>query len=186
MRKTIENQHGAVLITFALLLLVLLGFAAIAMEAGRWYMIRAELSKSVDAGALAGARNIGSLFVDPLVLAQEFGQANFAAGYGGTQPLGTAGSVVFTASKLPNNGIQVNGSVTALGYLSQLFGVNTVPITASGAARQNKAQIMLVLDRSGSMAGQPDKRPQERCNDLRQFLPGDAGPGQDGLGQLCV
>ncbi len=95
-----------------------------------------------------------------VVLAQEFGQANFAAGYGGSEPLGTAGSVVFTASRLANNGIQVNGSVTALGYLSQLFGVNTVPITANGAARQNKAQIMLVLDRSGSMAGQP-------INDLR-------------------
>jgi hypothetical protein len=155
MRTRIANQDGAVLITFALLLVVLIGFSAIAMEAGRWYMIRAELSKSVDAGALAGAKNMGSPFVDPLVLAREFGQANFVAGYGGTEPLGTQGSVVFTASALPNNGIQVIGSVTALGYLSQLFGVNTVPITASGAARQNKAEIMLVLDRSGSMQGQP-------------------------------
>ncbi len=70
--RTTANQKGAVLIIFALLLLVLIGFTALAMEAGRWYMIRAELSKSVDAAALAGAKNISNPYVDPLALAQEF------------------------------------------------------------------------------------------------------------------
>ncbi len=85
---TIANQKGAVLILFALLLLVLIGFVALAMEAGRWYMIRAELSKSVDAAALAGTKNISNPYVDPLVLAQQFGQANFPTGYAGTPAMG--------------------------------------------------------------------------------------------------
>jgi Flp pilus assembly protein TadG len=154
-RTVIANQKGAVLILFALLLLVLLGFTALAMEAGRWYMIRAELSKSVDAAALAGTKNISNPYVDPLVLAQQFGQANFPTGYAGTPAMGTTGAVAFTASQLSDHRIQVTGSVTALAYLAQLFGVNQVTTSASGVAKMNQVEIMLVLDRSGSMGGQP-------------------------------
>jgi hypothetical protein len=150
-RTTIANQRGAVLIIFALVLLVLIGFTALAMEAGRWYMVRAELSKSVDAAALAGAKNISNPFVDPLVLAQEFGQANFPTGYGGTPVMGTTGAVTFNASPLSEQRIQVTGSVSALAYLAQLFGVNQVSTTATGAAQKKKVEIMMVLDRTGSM-----------------------------------
>ena len=60
MRKKLNGQKGAVLITFAILLTVLLGFVALGMEVGRWYLVRAELSKGVDAAALAGAINISN------------------------------------------------------------------------------------------------------------------------------
>jgi len=150
-RRSAANQRGAVLIIFALLLLVLIGFAALAMEAGRWYMIRAELSKSVDAAALAGAKNISNPYVDPLVLAQEFGQENFPSGYAGTPGMGTTGAVAFNAVQLADHRIQVTGSVTALAYLAQLFGVNQVVTSAGGVAKKNEVEIMLVLDRSGSM-----------------------------------
>ena len=151
MRTTIADQKGAVLIIFALLLIVLIGFTALAMEAGRWYMVRAELSKSVDAAAIAGAKNISNPYVDKLVLAQEFGQANFPTGYAGTLAMGTTGAVTFNAVELSDHRIQVTGSVTALAYLAQLFGVNQVLTAASGVAKKNEVEIMLVLDRSGSM-----------------------------------
>ncbi len=150
-RTTVANKRGAVLIIFALLLVVLIGFAALAMEAGRWYMVRAELSKSVDAAALAGAKNISNPYVDPLVLAQQFGQANFPTGYAGTPATGTAGAVTFNVVQLSDHQIQVRGSVTALAYLTQLFGVNQVATSAIGVAKKNEVEIMLVLDRSGSM-----------------------------------
>ncbi len=158
MRMIVANQKGAVLMIFAFLLFVLIGFAALAMEAGRWYMVRAELSKSVDAAALAGAKNISNPYVDPLVLAREFGQENFPSGYAGTPPMGTTGTVVFNAVSLSDHRIQVTGSVTALANLAQLFGVNQVLTAATGVAKRNAVEIMLVLDRSGSMGfngGQP-------------------------------
>ena len=139
-RRSVANQKGAVLIIFALLLLVLIGFAALAMEAGRWYMIRAELSKSVDAAALAGAKNISNPYVDPLVLAQEFGQENFPKGYAGTPAMGTTGAATFNAVQLPDQRIQVTGSVTALAYLAQLFGVNQVAVNATGVARKTSRE----------------------------------------------
>jgi len=155
MKTTVANQRGAVLILFALTLLVLLGFTALALEAGRWYMVRAELSKSVDAAALVGAKNISNPYADPLVLAQEFGQANFPSGYGGTTPMGGTGSVTFTATQLTDHQIQVTGSVSALAYLTQLFGVSQAATSATSVAKMNKVEIILVLDRSGSMTGQP-------------------------------
>jgi Flp pilus assembly protein TadG len=151
MRTTLADQRGAVLIIFALLLLVLIGFTALAMEAGRWYMVRAELSKSVDAAAIAGAKNISNPYADKLDLAKDFGRENFPTGYAGTPAMGTAGAVSFNAVELSDHRIQVTGSVTALAYLAQLFGVNQVLTSASGVAKKNEVEIMLVLDRSGSM-----------------------------------
>ena len=146
-------------------------------------MIRAELSKSVDAAALAGAKNISNPYVDPLVVAQQFGQANFPTGYAGTPATGT-GAVTFNTMQLSDHQIQVTGSVTALVYLAQLFGVNQVTTSASGVAKMNQVEIMVVLDRSGSMAGQPIADLEDSRDKLRQLLPGYSEHGQDGPDQL--
>ena len=150
MGTALNSQKGAVMVIFTLLLLVLLGFAGLAIDVGSWYGVKAELSKSVDAAAMAGAKNISNPYVDPLVLAKEFGSENFPAGY-----LGTKGTATFNAYADTNHSIRVTGSVIASAYLAQLFGVNQVVSTNTGAARKNNVEIMLVLDRSGSMAGKP-------------------------------
>ena len=187
MRTTLADQKGAVLIIFALLLLVLIGFTALAMEAGRWYMVRAELSKSVDAAAIAGAKNISNPYADKLDLARDFGRENFPTGYAGTPAMGTAGAVTFNAVELSDHRIQVTGSVTALAYLAQLFGVNQVATSATGVAKKNEVEIMLVLDRSGSMGSARERhsRPEGGRKELRRFLQRHPGQGQDGADQLC-
>ncbi len=151
MRRTLNNQRGAVVILFALLLLVLLGFCALGFEAGFWYMVRAELSKSVDAAAIAGAKNISNPYVDPLVLARQLANENFPAGYLGTPSKGASGSVTFEAYQDPDHRIRVTGSVNAPIFLAQLFGVTQVVSNGMGVAKKNEVEIMLVLDRSGSM-----------------------------------
>lgn len=150
MGPILHNQKGTVLVLFVLLLLVLIGFTALAIEAGSWYVVRAELSKSVDDDALAGAKNISNPYVDPLVLAREFGRENFPAGYAGT-PSGGAGTVTFNAYLDPDHRIRVTGLVNAPIFFTHLFGVNQVATTSLGVARKNEVEIMLVLDRSGSM-----------------------------------
>jgi Flp pilus assembly protein TadG len=149
-----KEEAGSVLIAFALFLFVLLGFCALGMEAGRWYMVRAELSKSVDAAALAAARNISNPFVTPRTLAEEFAAANFPSGYLGTPGSGN-GRVTFTATMIGSDKVQVDGNVSATAILSRLFGANLVPTSSRGVAQQKEVEIMMVLDRSGSMAGAP-------------------------------
>lgn len=156
MRKTRydKKEAGAVLLTVALFLTLLLGFTALGIEAGRWYLIRAELSKSVDAGALAGARNISNPHVDPTTLAEEYTAENFPIGFLGTPGSGT-GSASFNAEMLENGKILVNGHASATAVLAQVLGFNQIPVSSAGVAQKRPVEIMLVLDRSGSMSGQP-------------------------------
>lgn len=152
--KTSKRERGAVLLTIALFLLLLLGFTALGIEAGRWYLVRAELSKSVDAGALAGAKHLANPHVDPRTLAQQFTEANFPTGFLGTPGTGP-GSVQFNVQMMPNGQVHVDGRTHALPVLAQVVGVRDVPVSSSGMAQKRDVEIMMVLDRSGSMSGQP-------------------------------
>jgi Flp pilus assembly protein TadG len=153
-RRQKKEEAGTVLIAFALFLFILLGFCAIGMETGRWYMVRAELSKSVDAAALVAAKNISNPFVSPSALAREFAAANFPSGYLGT-PASGAGTVAFSATVIGNDKVQVDGNVSANSILAKLFGANLVPTASRGVGQKKEVEIMLVLDRSGSMQGTP-------------------------------
>ena len=177
MKDTIlSSERGAFLVIFTLVLMILLGFLALGIEGGRWYLVRAELSKSVDAGALAGANNVSTPYADQL--AEDFAKENFQAGYLGTPGSGT-GEVQFSAGKIGTNKIGVTGNVNAMPVLAQLFGVTTIPVRATGIAQKNKVQIMLVLDRSGSMG-----QPITKMNALKQAVVGNCNDPQT-AGFLC-
>ena len=154
MQTTQKNQKGTILILFALLLIVLLGFGALAIDVGNWYAVQAELSKSVDAAALAGARNMSNEGkVDMQTLINDVGRENFPAGLLGTPTTGE-GIANFTYTPDPQAlpRISISGSVKSPTFLARLFGVGNQVLTNSfGEASMNKVQIMLVLDRSGSM-----------------------------------
>ena len=152
MKRVIHNQRGAFVVIFALSLLVLLGFVALGIEGGRWYLVRAELAKGVDSACLAGAKNISNPFVTPTTLAEEFGRENFEAGYVGT-PQSGAGSVRFTATMVETDKISVTGNVDATAILARIFGFDRIPVAATGVAQKKEVEIMMILDRSGSMAG---------------------------------
>jgi Flp pilus assembly protein TadG len=53
--KRLHGQRGSVIIWFALLLPVLLGFAALAIDLARLNLARVELQNAADAAALAGS-----------------------------------------------------------------------------------------------------------------------------------
>jgi Flp pilus assembly protein TadG len=148
----VADERGAFAVIFALVLLVLLGFTALGIEAGRWYLVRAELAKGVDAGALVAAKNISNPYVDPVAIAREFGEENFRAGYIDTPGSG-AGQVQFSAQMLDENRVSVRGDVNATAHLARLFGVDTIPVSATSVAQRRDVEIMMILDRSGSMAG---------------------------------
>jgi hypothetical protein len=164
----ITDERGVFAVIFALMLLVLLGFMALGVEAGRWYLVRAELSKGVDAAALAAARNIGGN-VDPVVLANEFGNENFRHGYLDTPGSGV-GDVQFNATMPTANRVNVTGNVHATPILARLFGVGQIPVNATGAAVMRDVEILMILDRSGSMAGAKMAALQNAATGFLQFF----------------
>lgn len=52
------RQRGAVAVTFALLLVVILGFVGLALDGGRLYVNKSELQNAADACALAAAQEL--------------------------------------------------------------------------------------------------------------------------------
>lgn len=151
MKNIIHNQRGAVIVVFALVLAFLLGMVALGIEAGRWYLVRAELSKAVDAAALAGARNISNPHVNAEDVAEEFGMENLAAGTLGTPGSGV-GVPTFTATlDAANRKVSVTGTTDASRIISRLFLASDVTVRSTGAAKKTDVDIMLVLDKTGSM-----------------------------------
>ncbi|HEX9802686.1 MAG TPA: pilus assembly protein TadG-related protein, partial [Gammaproteobacteria bacterium] len=54
------GQHGYVLVMLVLVLVVLLGIAALALDLGRLYVLRTEMQNAVDAAALAAAAELNA------------------------------------------------------------------------------------------------------------------------------
>lgn len=52
---TRQNQQGSIIVLFGALILLLTGFAVLAIDVGRVFIVRSELQNAADAAALAGA-----------------------------------------------------------------------------------------------------------------------------------
>src|ERR1700681_643424 len=81
-RSDISRQDGFVLIYMAAIMTVLLLFSGLAVDGGRAYVVKAQLTKAADGAALAAARNLNG--GDPQGEAIRIFKANFPDGYMGT------------------------------------------------------------------------------------------------------
>lgn len=63
-RPRLKNQRGATVLLVAIVLPVLAGFLALAVDIGYYMLTRNELQNVADAAALAGARQLGVLYKD--------------------------------------------------------------------------------------------------------------------------
>ncbi|HEY7292783.1 MAG TPA: pilus assembly protein TadG-related protein, partial [Vicinamibacterales bacterium] len=59
-RTILRNQKGVALIYMAVTLTVLLLFTGLALDGGRGYVVKAQLTKAVDGAALGAARELNS------------------------------------------------------------------------------------------------------------------------------
>jgi Flp pilus assembly protein TadG len=155
MKRLLKSESGTIIIALALFITLLLSFLAFGTEAGRWYLLRAEISKAVDAGALAGAKNLSNPYMDPKLFAAEVCAENFPTGAFGTPGSGTTGTATFNVDMKPDGRVDVTGHATSPAIMAQLLGIHDVPVSSAGAAQMRAVEIMMVLDRSGSMGGQP-------------------------------
>ena len=151
-RCAIRNQRGSYFAMSAIALLVMFGFAALGVEAARWYAVQGELAKSIDGAAFAGAANVNNPNIGDLNLfVEQVAQANFSDGLLGTE---TAQFVV-TPDGLGK--ITVAGSTNALNTLAKGYNpaFDKTHVATSGSAKLRNAEIALILDVSGSMGGNP-------------------------------
>ncbi len=153
-QSSLCNAKGGFLVLGAIFVALLFGFAALGIEVGRWFAVKAEMAKAVDAASLAGATHLANPNIpDKPLFIQQMAQANFHNGV-----LGTDQYTTFTvATDSHTNKVTISGQANALSTISRglPYAGKSVPVSALGAAKLGGAEILLVTDVSGSMSGTP-------------------------------
>ena len=157
--KNNKFKRGQILIIFAISLVILIGFAGLAIDSGRAYGVKAKLNSAVDAAAIAAALALANGATDVLreasakQAAQDYYKANFPNNYLGAtlQPIG-AGDI--TAVHDTQNGwwtVVVKGTAKMPVTLMSILGFVDVTVAATGSTRRRDLDLILVLDTSGSL-----------------------------------
>jgi Mg-chelatase subunit ChlD len=161
----------------ALLMVVILGLVAFAVDIGYIVLVRTELQAAADSAALAGAANMANP-ADAIEMAKRFAAQN-TAGRRNVQladadiefGVWDANTRVFTKSgDQSGNALRVTTRRNDLTggnalFFARIFGLRSFDVSASAVALGNPRDICLVVDLSGSM------------ND-------DTEPGYSGTGQF--
>lgn len=150
-----RGQKGVVLLMLTFSLAMLIPMAGLAFDIGILYLIRTKLSAAVDAAVLAGARSLSrgldlaSQIESARSTAIQYFNANFPDGFFGT----TNRSFTPTVAETGYRTRTVTGvaSVTAPLYFLRLLGRQTATMSARAIASRRDVNLILVLDRSGSI-----------------------------------
>lgn len=149
-RDSANQEGGVTIVLIGLLAIVLFSVVGLAVDVGRMFITKAQLSRAVDAAALSGVLEFNGTTAG-LTAAENKAVAYFDANEPGP---GTARSA--TANGAANE-MTMTGNKTVSMLFAKFLGVNSVTVTASATAGFGN-QILdtaLVLDATGSMAGTP-------------------------------
>lgn len=158
-----QKQKGVALVLSALMLLVLVPIIGLGIDGGVAYMLRTKLSAAVDAAVLAGARSLSlgadlqSQTANATAVAQKYFDANFPAGTWNSRNV--ARTVTVNEDDVTHvRWVSVTASVDAPLYFMGILNQTTAHISLAGTAKRRDVNVMLVLDRSGSMGTYLDAR----------------------------
>ncbi|HUI82341.1 MAG TPA: vWA domain-containing protein [Bryobacteraceae bacterium] len=152
-----RKRNGYVMVFGTLMIaLVLIPVMGLAIDVGLMYTVQSVMSAAADASAVAGARSLsrGSNSAQQLANAEAtataYFNANFPSGYllsSNLQINSTAGQSQ-TAMRSVTTTVSVNLPLIFLNML----GLRPQTISASSTAQRRDVNVMIVMDRSGSLA----------------------------------
>jgi Mg-chelatase subunit ChlD len=152
-----RKRNGITLITTVMASAVILPMIGLAIDTTLLYAVKAKLQAAVDAGALAGARSLNrgmdlaSQTESARATAANFFNANFPPAHLGTSNRTVSVSVTETAYRTRT--VRLDAAVDAPAYFMRLVGRSFTHLAASGVSSRRDVNMVLVLDRSASMAG---------------------------------
>jgi len=160
------GRRGVILVLAAVMMVVMLGFVAFAIDLGYITLVRTQLQAGADSAALAAAATMGATPAEIRTTAQEFASYNRAGGLPITVQtddvvFGTwdATTRTFTPSSPPDavgNAVKVTARANdALGnnrlFFGRMLGRKSFNTEVSAIAMGNPRDIAFVIDLSGSM-----------------------------------
>jgi Flp pilus assembly protein TadG len=148
-----SSDQGFALVYVAILLVSILLFAGLCLDAGRAYVVKAQMIKAVDGAALGAARMLNS--GDPRAEAAAIFKANFPSGFMGTTTADpTAAGDFYSLETDEANGVntvQIRASAVMPTTLMSLADQLNVTVGAFGEAQRRMVDLCLVLDVSSSL-----------------------------------
>jgi Flp pilus assembly pilin Flp len=122
--RFVKEERGSTAVLFAVLLASMVGFAALAVDVGHLYNVRAHLSATADAAAEAGAQELPDLPQSAVTQAQHIAQAN-----------GVAVDKVQTSISSDSTTVTVTVSQSVPLTFARILGLSSSTVGASAAAR---------------------------------------------------
>jgi hypothetical protein len=178
MTRLRNDERGQVVVLLAVTLVVLLGCAALVIDVGRAYVAKRHLQASADAAATAGA----------LELPSPGNAETFALNYSGRDfakndnnklpPVSTTVTTkcVSIAPCNPVNAVVVEQTTVVPTIFAKVLGIDHFTIRAKATAcmpcSSKPLDIMLVLDRTGSMCQFSNGTNDPACTDLQNAKAG--------------
>jgi Flp pilus assembly protein TadG len=159
-----RRRRGAIAVLAAVFLVMLVGMIAFAVDIGYLAVVNTQLQAAADSAALAAAGSSNLSQSGMVTVAQQFANANNAAGRAiqlsasdvqfGTWDTSTRtftpSATAATAVKVTTRTGSGSGGATSL-FFGRIFGLSSLNQQASAVAAVNPRDIAFVIDTSGSM-----------------------------------
>jgi Flp pilus assembly protein TadG len=146
--RKLSEQSGQAVIMAAFALFALLAVLGLAVDLGRFVVVKAQLSKAVDAAALSGARVLPTGRPNARAAALEYGEMNFENEFLGTTSHGF--SVSFSNDRSEAL-VHVAGRTDLPTTFLRLVGIRNVTVRAAADAVRRPLSIAMVLDNTESL-----------------------------------
>ena len=136
---------------------IILPMVGLAIDCGVLFFVKSKLQTAVDGAALGAARSlsrgqdIASQQAAATDTAKRYYHANFPNQWMGVTPVADP-TVTWPAAPPATAIINVQGDVDAPTWFMRILGWSSVHLTVVGQATRRNVNVMLVLDRSGSLA----------------------------------
>ena len=177
-RSQLRDESGQVFALFAVVLVTLLAMTGLVLDLGHAYFVHRALQADADAAATAGANELPSIG-NVVATARDFSGSS-----GGKNERDNIPGVATTVSTKclpqapcnPVNAVTVRQSTNVKTFFARVIGIDSIRVSASATAcspcSTRPLDIMLVLDRTGSMCWDHSGRPDPACTDLNNAREG--------------
>jgi hypothetical protein len=168
-----KEEKGQVLLLLLVALLALLGMCALVIDLGYLYWNQRDLQRSADAAALAGAMELPDA-ANSVNVAKKYGTGATGKNAnprvtGVTEAIKTK-CIASIPGCNPVNAVQVDETAKVNTFFMRLFGLKTATIhvraTACSPCGVRPLDIVMVLDRTGSMCQDSSGKSDPSCTDL--------------------
>jgi Flp pilus assembly protein TadG len=181
--RAAKDESGQVLVLAALGMTMMLVMVALVVDIGKAYLVQRQLQAGVDAAALAGAQ----FLPDPSEATQAANDYGPSAGARNAVDIGSEVTTTVTMrcvtsapgcspSQNSYNAVNVRATSDVGTVFGRILGISKLKVKASATAcspcSAKPLDVMLVLDRTGSMCQTGGGTPDPSCTDLRNAKEG--------------